>query len=67
MADLRSAFWTGSWREHPRDADPRSPGGWNFTERVAEFRSRHHTAGRPGAHAAGDARSVNHSERGPSG
>jgi len=43
MADLRTAFWTGSWREHPRVAGPQSPGGWNFTERVAEFRSRHHT------------------------
>jgi hypothetical protein len=29
--------------------------------------SRHHTAGRLGARAAGHARSVNHSERGPSG
>jgi hypothetical protein len=27
-----------SWRERPRDAGPRPPGGWKFTERVAEFR-----------------------------
>ena len=50
------------------DRYQRTPDGWKFTERVAEFRYLDtHTAGRLGAHAAGNARSVNHSERGTAG